>query len=111
MLDPSPRPAAPGRPDGEPTRPPRGTGPDGPLEGETPAHRGADRHLLQLPGRADEVDRPAPDELVQVDGGEGGLEEGELGHADDRLQTLERVAGLLVEHDAELVLAPGVAEA
>src|SRR5256885_16866288 len=57
---------------------------------------------LEAPGRADEADDPALDDLVDVDVLHGASEAADVVDRDHRAQALERVSVALVAKDREL---------
>ena len=69
------------------------------LQGERAAHGAADRDCLEAAGSSDEVDDPAPKELVDVHVLRGGLEADDVVDGDHRLEVLERMAEALLLED------------
>jgi hypothetical protein len=80
------------------------------LEREAASDRGADGDDLELAGRANEVDDPALEQVVDVDVLDRPLERLDLLEGDDRLQVLQGMAGALLADDVDLVVAARVAE-
>ena len=86
-------------------------GPDGPLERDAAAHRGAQLRDLELPGRLDERDDPALDERIHVDVLDRAVEGSRpRRRVTTGLDSLERMPVLLVEDDPMLVPGVRVAE-
>ena len=82
----------------------------GALEREAAAHRGADDDSVDLARRAHELDRPAHDQLVDVDVLDVRLQRAHLFGGDERLERGERMPVSLRQHDLDLGRLVRVAE-
>src|SRR5207253_373336 len=82
----------------------------GPLEGEAAAHGGADKDAVDIAGRTHELDRPAEDQVVDVDLADRGLKFAQLAARDLGAELAEGMAVALRDDDLDLGRLVGVAE-